>query len=106
MRWRRDTRQVLYAPKGSDDDPEQRGPDGQSIDPLEFVARVITQIPEPKKRITFYDGRYANVCPGRRLQGQGFERMSSLHRSRPTPLSARPARQRSGAGGPISSDGS
>lgn len=70
MRWSRDTPQVLYAPKGSDDDPEQRWSEGQSIDPLEFVARVITQIPEPRKHLTFYYGRYANLCRGRRLQSQ------------------------------------
>jgi RNA polymerase sigma-70 factor (ECF subfamily) len=36
------------------------------FDPLEFLARVIVQIPEPKRHLLFYCGHYANVVRGRR----------------------------------------
>jgi len=46
MRWTPGNPDVFYASKGSDDDPEDRLPKGESIDAFEFVARVIAQTRE------------------------------------------------------------
>ena len=39
----------------------------QRIDALEFVARVITQIPQPRRHSLFYYGYYSNAVRGRRF---------------------------------------
>jgi len=54
MRWALGSPDVFYTAKGSRDDPDQGQSEGQSIDPLEFIARVITQIPDPRKHLVFY----------------------------------------------------
>ena len=54
----------------SRDHPEQGQSEGQSIDPLEFIARVITQIPDPRKHLVFYYGHYSNVARGLRNKSQ------------------------------------
>ena len=70
MRWTPNCQQVFYASIGSDDDPEQTPSEARSIDALEFVARVIAQIPAPRKHLTFYYGYYSNVARGLRNKSQ------------------------------------
>ena len=53
MRWTPGDKEVFYAANGSHDDPEDPSVEGQRIDTLEFVARVIAQIPQPRKRLIF-----------------------------------------------------
>jgi hypothetical protein len=65
-RWEPGSREVFYTSKGSHDEPEQTQLNGQSIDPLEFIARVITQIPDPRRHLVFYYGHYSNVARGLR----------------------------------------
>jgi hypothetical protein len=70
MRWNRADKELFYVPNGSHDDAEDLWVEGQRIDALEFVARVITQIPEPRRHLLFYYGRYANAVRGQRLRCQ------------------------------------
>ena len=71
MQWNPANSQVLYAAKGvHDDEPDKLPPHEQSIDALEFLARVITQIPEPKRHLVFYYGHYCNLLRGRRRKAQ------------------------------------
>ncbi len=70
MRCTRGSREVLYASKGSDHDPNQPLPKAESIDALEFIARVIDQIPDPRKHSVFYYGFYSNVARGLRMKNQ------------------------------------
>jgi hypothetical protein len=70
MRWTRGSREVFYASKGSDHAPNQPLPKAESIDALEFIARVIAQIPDPRKHLVFYYGYYSNVARGLRRKNQ------------------------------------
>src|SRR3990172_10839562 len=71
MQWNPANPQVLYAAKGvHDDEPDKLPPNEQSIDALEFLARVITQIPVPKRHLVFYYGHYCNLLRGRRRKAQ------------------------------------
>jgi len=70
LQWTKASAHVLYAPKTSHDDPSQLFPQLEKIDALEFLARVITQIPEPRRHLLFYYGHYANVVRGRRKISQ------------------------------------
>jgi hypothetical protein len=77
MQWSPGSPQVLYAPKNSHDDPSELFPRLERIDALEFLARVITQIPEPKRHLLFYYGYYANVVRGRRQSSQRKEQTNT-----------------------------
>jgi hypothetical protein len=80
MQWSPGSSRVLYQPKPSHDHPSELFPRLETIDPLEFLARVITQIPEPKRHLLFYYGHYANVVRGRRLISEPpDESVSSLN---------------------------
>ena len=68
MRWNRPDKEVFYVADRSHDDREDRSMEGQRIDRLEFLARVITQIPEPRRHLLFYYGYYAHRVRGRRLK--------------------------------------
>jgi hypothetical protein len=70
MRWNQDDKEVFYVADGSHDDPEDSSREGQRIDRLEFLARVITQIPEPRRHLLFYYGHYAHRVRGKRLKNQ------------------------------------
>jgi len=65
MQWSPGSSHVLYAPKPSHDDPSELFPRFEKIDALEFLVRVITQIPQPRRHLLFYYGHYANFVRGR-----------------------------------------
>jgi hypothetical protein len=65
-KWSPGSPYVLYQPRASHDDPKELFPRLETIDALEFLARVIIQIPEPRRHLLFYYGHYANVVRGRR----------------------------------------
>ena len=44
--------EVLHFPKGSGDDPGSATP--ERIDSMEYVARVLAQIPPPRKHLVRY----------------------------------------------------
>jgi hypothetical protein len=41
----------------------------EEIDASEFVARVLTHVPDPRRHIVHYYGAYSNVSRGRRRKG-------------------------------------
>ena len=57
---------VLHFPKGRGDDPGRSSP--ERIDATEYVARVLSQIPEPKKHQVRYYGYYSCAARGKRLK--------------------------------------
>jgi hypothetical protein len=73
MQWSPGSSHVLYEPKPSHDHSTELFPRLEKIDALEFLARVITQIPEPRRHLLFYYGHYANVVRGRHKSSQPAE---------------------------------
>ncbi len=74
MQWSPASPHVLYAPKSSHHDQIELLPPLQKIDAPEFLARIITQIPEPRRHLLFYYGHYSNVLRGRRQSSQTSEK--------------------------------
>ena len=66
--------EVVYERKGSKGQP---GPE-ERFDPLDFLARVIAHIPEPRSHLVRYVGHYSNVSRGRRKKGKE-EPLSPAH---------------------------
>jgi len=60
--------EVLHFPKGRGDDPGSAKP--ERIDSMEYVARVLAQIPPPRKHLVRYHGRYSNAARGKRRRDQ------------------------------------
>ncbi len=59
-----DSDEVLYFPKPGGHDGNAAEP--ERVDALEFVARVLAQIPEPRKHLIRYYGYYSNAARGKR----------------------------------------
>ena len=66
--------EVVYERKGSKDRPGAE----ERFDPLDFLARVISQIQEPRLHFMHYLGHYSNVSRGRRRKGKD-ERLTPGH---------------------------
>ena len=64
LRFAPGSHEVVYACKGGHDEPEQT--DGETIDAMEFVARVLVQIPDPRRHSVRYYGFYSNAARGKR----------------------------------------
>jgi len=60
IHWTHGARTLFYQGKSSHDEPLFQLPDGETLDVFEFIARVLTQIPEPRKHNIHYDGAYAS----------------------------------------------
>ncbi len=56
--------EVVYTRKGSHDTKEPS--EDEKIDAEEFVARVLVQIPEPRRHLVRYYGAYSNAARGKR----------------------------------------
>jgi len=54
MRWSPGDKELFYVGNNSQKDREGPTPEAQPIDALEFVARIITQIPQPRRHLLFY----------------------------------------------------
>jgi hypothetical protein len=66
MRWDGDAEDVAYTLK-----PKNGEPRGQEhLDPLDFLARVIAHVPEPRLHLVRYLGHYSNCSRGRRSEGR------------------------------------
>ena len=63
--------QVLHFPKRSGDDPGSATP--ERIDAMEYVARVLAQIPPPRKHLVRYHGFYSSAARGKRRRRQDTE---------------------------------
>ena len=64
LRFTPGSHEVVYARKNGHDEPEQS--EGESIDAMEFVARVLAQIPDPRRHSVRYYGFYSNAARGKR----------------------------------------
>ncbi len=53
-----------YTRKGSHDTPEPS--EEETVDAEEFVARVLVQIPDPRRHLVRYYGAYSNAARGKR----------------------------------------
>ena len=60
IHWTSGSKTLFYESKGAHDDPLLSHPKGESLDIFEFIARVLTQIPEPRKHGVHYFGAYAS----------------------------------------------
>ena len=75
LRFTSGAEQVVYTHKGGHDASEPG--DEERIDADEFVARVLVQIPDPRRHLVRYYGAYSNRARGQRrkaeaqLQGSG-----------------------------------
>jgi Putative transposase len=56
--------EVVYARKGGHDEPELT--EDERIDAMDFVARVLVQIPDPRRHSVRYYGFYSNAARGKR----------------------------------------
>jgi hypothetical protein len=66
MAWGEGSDDVVYTRK-----PTKGQPGGsERMDALDFLARVIAFIPEPRRHTVFYFAWYSNVCRGRRRKGR------------------------------------
>jgi hypothetical protein len=76
--------QVVYARKGGHDASEP-GED-ERVDAEEFVARVLVQIPHPRRHVVRYYGAYSNRARGQRRKVEGqFQGHGSREAEEPVP---------------------
>jgi hypothetical protein len=68
LRFTRGAREVVYARKGGHDAGEATG--DERIDAEEFVARVLVQIPGPRRHLVRYYGAYSNRARGQRRKAE------------------------------------
>ena len=52
---------VTYLPKTGHDDE-----DGETFDAMDFLARVLAHVPDPRRHLVHYYGAYSNVARGKR----------------------------------------
>jgi hypothetical protein len=68
LRFTRGAKEVVYARKGGHDAGEATG--DERIDAEEFVARVLVQIPGPRRHLVRYYGAYSNRARGQRRKAE------------------------------------
>jgi len=71
------SQEVVYTPKVGHDDIEPT--EGERIDAMEFVARVLVQIPDPRRHLVRYYGAYSNASRGKREKAAPSADPSSTH---------------------------
>ena len=69
MAWDEGSDEVVYSRKARDGEPGGE----EHMDALDFLARVIAYIPEPRQHTVFYYAWYSNVSRGRRRKGRDPE---------------------------------
>jgi hypothetical protein len=78
--------EVVYLHKGGHD--ELDAGEGERVDAMEFVARVLVQIPGPRRHSARYYGFYSNAARGKRRKAAAPAEASSSsepEREKPTP---------------------
>ncbi len=65
--------EVRYRRKRGHESPGVPVEPVETFDPLEFLARVIMHIPEPRRHLVRYYGRYSNVSRGKRRKEDDAE---------------------------------
>ena len=71
------THEVVYTPKAGHDGSEPA--EAERIDAMEFVARVLVQIPDPRRHLVRYYGAYSNASRGKRKKAAAAAESSSSH---------------------------
>ena len=66
----------------------------ETVDALEFLARLVTHIPDPGQVLTRYDGWYANRTRGIRRRAGGADAPPPIAITAPVPLPLQEARRR------------
>jgi hypothetical protein len=69
LRFTRGAKEVVYARKGGHDAREPG--EEERVDADEFVARVLVQIPDPRRHSVRYYGAYSNRARGQRRKAEG-----------------------------------
>jgi hypothetical protein len=87
IHWTPGSKTLFYESKSSHDDPLFSHPQGETLDVFEFVARVITQIPEPRAHGVRYLGAYSSKARSyrkkRSLSLQSFSTKTSAAKDEP-----------------------
>ena len=65
IHWSPGTETLFYQGKASHEDPFSHHPEGETLDVFEFLARVLTQIPEPRRHNVHYFGAYSSKARAR-----------------------------------------
>ncbi|MGH7361394.1 MAG: transposase, partial [Candidatus Methylomirabilales bacterium] len=68
LRFTPGSHEVVYARKRGHDELEPT--QGENIDAMEFVARVLVQIPDPRRHSVRYYGAYSNAARGKRRKAE------------------------------------
>ena len=68
LRFTPGSHEVVYAGKAGHDELEPT--EGEKIDVMEFVARVLVQIPDPRRHLVRYYGAYSNAARGKRRKAE------------------------------------
>ncbi len=69
LRFTPGAKDVIYARKGGPDAAEAA--ENERVDAEEFVARVLVQIPDPRRHVVRYYGAYSNRARGQRRKAEG-----------------------------------
>ena len=76
-------REVLHFPRGGDEGPRPMPP--ERIDAMEYVARVLAQIPPPRRHLVRYHGYYSNAARGKRRRDQVVDIPKDTAQTQPDP---------------------
>ena len=90
LRFSPGSHEVVYARKGGHDEPEQT--EGERIDAMDFVARVLVQIPDPRRHLVRYYGFYSNAARGKRSKAAAQAESSALSEASKEPAETTPER--------------
>ena len=66
LSWDDEAGEVHYAMRRGHDDPHHTPRADESFDPLDFIARVLMHVPEPRRHLVRYYGAYASVVRARK----------------------------------------
>ena len=80
LRYHSESGLLIYEPKAGQDVT-----DSESIDPLEFLARVLIHIPEPNKHLVHFYGTYANRSRSSMPHGRDAEQNKGEDDGEPAP---------------------
>ncbi len=80
LRYHSESGLLIYEPKAGQDVT-----DSESIDPLEFLARVLIHIPEPNKHLVHFYGTYANRSRSSMPHGRDAEQNKGEGDGEPAP---------------------
>jgi len=81
IHWTPGAKTLFYQGKASHDDPFANDPQGETLDIFEFLARVLSQIPEPRMHGPHYFGPYSSRARAVRKKNLEFKTLTSGTRS-------------------------